>query len=280
MNNLSTLIAAGGLLITTTLAFANETKTIRYSADNMIALLQDNNPSKHEELAVEDGRLKVVGDGEGIGWFSDSQGALLYKDVTGDFMIETEVSMHRKDGEAGLPEGNFSSAGLLVRAPNGTQGNENWLMFNIGFQNRFYGRELKVTRPMDIPKEDNPLYDLGMHSLSTLYLLPEESTEPMKLRVARIGDELRSYYFSDGKWHEQKPQQGMEVFGNGINEVVSEFGNGHFRPNGMNLPDTVQAGIIVNAGIDGASFAPKRDGYALFSYVETAPISDFDDALN
>lgn len=280
MNNLLTIIAAGGILMTNTIAFADETRALRYSADDMIASLEDNDPTKHEELMIEDGRLRVVGDGEGIGWFSDSQGPLLYKDVTGDFMIETEVSMHRKDGEEGLPEGNFSSAGLLVRAPGGTQGNENWLMFNIGFQNRFYGRELKVTRPMNIPKEENPMYDFGMHSLSTLYLLPEEDTGPMKLRVARINDELRAYYFTDGQWHEQALQQGMEVFGNGINEPVSEFGNGHFRPNGMNLPETVQAGILVNAGIDGTSLAPKRDGYALFSYVEIGPISNFEDALN
>ncbi|MGR3617701.1 MAG: hypothetical protein ACU0BB_16910 [Paracoccaceae bacterium] len=261
--------------MTTTLAFADTTKAARYDASKILTSFEDNDPSKHEELIIEDGRLKVVGDGEGIGWFSDSQGPLLYKDVTGDFMIQTEVSMHRKDGEAGLPEGNFSSAGLLVRAPGGTQGNENWLMFNIGFQNRFYGRELKVTRPMDVPKEENPLYDVGFHSLSTLYLLPEENTEPMKLRVARIGDELRTYYFTAGKGHEQALQQGMEVFGNGINKPVSEFGNGQFRPNGMNLPETVQAGIMVNAGIDEASFAPKRDGYALFSYIEIAPISNF-----
>ena len=266
--------------MSTSIGFADEPKAIRYSADILSASLEDNDPTKHEELTVEDGRLKVVGDGDGIGWFSDSQGPLLYKDVSGDFMIETEVSMHRKDGKEGLPGGNYSSAGLLVRAPGGSQGNESWLMFNIGFQNRFYGRELKVTRPMNIPKEENSLYDLGMHSLSTLYLLPEENTEPMKLRVARIGDELRSYYFSESQWHEQKPQQGMEVFGNGISEPVSEFGNGHFRPNGMNLPETVQAGIMVNAGIDGASFTPKRDGYALFSYVEIAPISSFDEALN
>lgn len=262
--------------MTTIIAFADDTKPIRYSANNIITSLENNDPSKHEELTIENGRLKVIGDGEGIGWFSDSKGPLLYKDVTGNFMIETEVSIHRKDGQKSLPEGHYSSAGLLIRDSRGSQGQESWLMFNIGFQNQFYGRELKVTRPMNIPKEKNPLYDFGMHSLSTLYLLPEENTKPMKLRVARIGGELRSYYFSGGQWNEQKPQQGMEVFGNGISEQVSEFGNGHFRPNEMNLPETVQAGIMVNPGISIPDLGPKRDSYALFSYVEIAPISSFD----
>ncbi len=267
--------------MTTTLSFADETKSVRYDAESIVASLEDYDASKHEELTIEDGKLKIVAGGEGIGWFSDSQGPLLYKDVTGDFMIETEVSIHRKDGKPGLPEANYSSAGLLVRDPASTHGEASWLMFNIGFQNRFYGRELKVTRPMNIPKEENPFYDVGFHSLSTLYLLPEENTDPIKLRVARIGGELRGYYYSDGKWHEQKPQQGMEVLGNGIQAEVSEFGNGHFRPNGMNLPDTVQAGIIVNPGMDAADITNvKRDGYARFSYVEIAPIASFDEALN
>lgn len=71
----------------------------------------------------------------------------------------------------------------------------------------------------------------------------------------------------------------MEVFGNGIDKPVSQFGNGHFRPNGMNLPEKVQAGIMVNPGISVPDFAPKRDGYALFSYVSIASISSFEEAL-
>lgn len=278
MNKILTLITTAGILMSTTNTFAESPIAAHYKATAMTSL-EDNDKTKHEPLSIENGRLKVIGDGEGIGWFSDSQGPLLYKNITGNFVIETEVSIHRKDGKEGLPEGNFSSAGLLIRAPGGSLGEESWLMYNIGFQNRFYGRELKVTRPMNIPKEDNPMYDFGMHSLSTLYLLSEESTKAMKLRVARIGDEVRSYYYSNDQWNEQKPQQGMEVFGNGINQPVSEFGNGHFRPNKMNLPDTVQAGIIVNPGIDGINLAPKRDSYALFSYLNIAPIASFEEAL-
>lgn len=279
MKILPIILAAGGIIMSTTTTLAQEPKLAHFSADRIAAELKDNDPIKHEKLELENGKLKVVGDGEGIGWFSDSQGPLLYQYVTGDFMIETEVSIHRKDGKAGLPKGHYSSAGLLVRNPASSHGKESWLMFNIGFQSQFYGRELKVTRPMNVPKEENPLYDIGMHSLSTLYLLPEESTEPMKLRVARVGKELRGYYFSAGQWNEQMPQQGMEVFGNGIDKPVSQFGNGHFRPNGMNLPEKVQAGIMVNPGISVPDFAPKRDGYALFSYVSIASISSFEEAL-
>jgi len=263
----------------TSVAGTNNSTVKHHSPKDIITTFKDNDTTKHEDLTIEGGKLKIVGSGEGMGWYSDSQGALLYKNMSGNFMIETEIAIRRKDQKAGLPEGNFSSAGLLIRNPDSSYGKESWLMYNIGFQNRFFGRELKVTRPMNISKEENPSYDAGLHSLSTLYLLPEESVEPMKLRVARIGNELRSFFFKDGKWHEQKPSQGMEVYGNGIGAPVSEFGNGHFRPNKMGLPKTVQAGIMVNPGIDVSNLSAKRDSYALFSYVDITVISNFSDAL-
>ena len=52
------------------------------------------------------------------------------------------------------------------------------------------------------------------------------------------------------------------------------------RPTGLGISRACTSGIVVNPGMNAADPDElKRDGYALFSYVEISPISRFDDAL-
>ncbi|MEM8764230.1 MAG: hypothetical protein AAGD88_10490 [Bacteroidota bacterium] len=246
----------------------------------IITTLQDNDKTKHQPLEIEEGRLKVIASGQGYGWFSDGKGPLLFELLNGDFMIETEVQIKRKNGKKGLPKGNYSSAGILIRNPNSTYAHETWLMYNVGVQKSFYGNEIKVTRPLGAHKKENTMYYLGMHSLSTLFLIPQAHTKRLKLRVAKIGDELRCYFNTGENWVEQKPDSKMELLGNGKKVPVSQFDESQFRPNELNLTGCLQVGLVVNPGYDVKNLRNiKRDGYALFSYYKRKAISDFSEAL-
>ncbi|MEL6675828.1 MAG: hypothetical protein AAFR61_26710 [Bacteroidota bacterium] len=252
------------------------------SPAQMISELTSYDASKHEPLSIEEDKLRLRAIGEGIGWFSDSKGPLLYEDLEGDFMVETEVKLKRLDGEAGLPEALYSSAGLLVRDPNSRFGEENWVMYNVGFQNSFYGNEMKVTRPLgNVAPEENLLYNFGFHSLSTLMLIPQENEGFIKLRMARIGNEIRCYFYNGANWEEQKPSADMEVLGNGAPFPISQFNESTFRPNELALPNSLQVGIVANPGMHPTDFDNIiiRDGFAVFSYYKSQPINSFEEAL-
>ncbi len=251
-----------------------------YTPEQIMTVLKDNDPKKHEKLVIEQKKLKVVAIGEGVGWYSDSKGPLLFDMVEGDFLIETEVAIKRKDGKAGLPEANFSSAGLLIRDPSSSHGKEKWVMYNIGFQKSFYGLEAKATRPLGKHKDANTDYGYGLHSLSTLYLIPNKNTGAIKLRAARVGEEVRFYFEENGRWVEAKVTKDFEMQGNGSTIPVSQFNKDELRPNKLGFPGKVQVGLVVNPGMDASNpFIEKRDGYALFSYFKVKKVTGFEDAV-
>lgn len=276
------LMLLGCLSMSVTACASTESKSsrsIELGHDEIVKKMSVLDTTKHEPFKIENKALKVVATGEGIGWYSDSKGPLLFEEVEGNFLIETEVEIKRKDGKPGLPEANFTSAGLLVRDPSSTYEKESWIMYNIGFQNSFFGREIKATRHTNGSPTGNPSYNDGLRSLSTLYLLPAKQVTVTKLRIARVGNEIRCYYKANGKWHEEKPIKGLEKFGNGLKFPVSQFNDKQFRPNKLDLPFTVQVGLIANPGMKGTD--PTiifRDGYALFSYYKRSEINSFKEA--
>ena len=84
------------------------------------------------------------------GWFADGDAPLVFKTVTGDFSVETDV-LAESVAEPGLaPGANFNSAGLMARDPSGASGPENHVMVNIGRQDGSIaggiGSETKSTR--------------------------------------------------------------------------------------------------------------------------------------
>lgn len=250
----------------------------KFSAKEILAKLVDNDKSKHKPYIVENEKLKVIPDGKGIGWFSDSKGSFLYQELTDDFMIETSVKVKQKANN-NKQRAQFSSAGLLIRNPLSSPGKENWIMYNIGYQNSFYGREMKVTRPSNGFRFD-PMYFIGYRSLSTLYLIPALETGFVRLRMARISDEIRFYYFADNKWQEEKPTKGIEVMGNGIKYQVDQFNKQEFRPTNLSLPAKLQVGLITNPGMNTRKPWQKyRDSEMLFAYYSYKEIRSFTECL-
>ena len=73
-------------------------------------------------------------------WFADYRGILLFKEISGNFIFETEVQIENRAGN-GLPSSDYSLAGLMIRTPknltNGAvgwiQGLENYVFLAIGW---------------------------------------------------------------------------------------------------------------------------------------------------
>jgi hypothetical protein len=90
-----------------------------------------------EISANEPGRLVLVP--HASTWYRDWRGVLEYKNLTGDFVVTTDVEPRRRSG-AGAPRSAFSLAGIMVRAPrNGvtspaawTPGGENYVFLSLG----------------------------------------------------------------------------------------------------------------------------------------------------
>lgn len=72
-----------------------------------------------------------------VTWYQDWRGPLSYKEVTGDFVITTQVEVTGRDGVS-IPQAQFSLAGLMMRTPRAitpatwTAGGENYVFFSLG----------------------------------------------------------------------------------------------------------------------------------------------------
>ncbi len=106
------------------------------------------------------------------GWFGDFIGALLFKEVSGNFMVETSVAAVNQDGSGGPPTMGYNSAGVLVRDPASVPGAQNWVVHNVGFQDTIIATEGKTTT----------------NSASILELI--EGSNSGRLRICRIGEAL------------------------------------------------------------------------------------------
>lgn len=249
-------------------------------ANEIMQKLVDYDKSKHEEMVFKDNKLKVIPKGSGIGWFSDSNGTFLHTKIKGNFLIETEVEIRNKKNEYSMPKAQFSSAGLLIKKAGSEKGDQSWVMYNTGYQNSFFGREIKVTRMSNGFRFD-PMYFMGYKSLSTLYLIPSKNTKTTRLRMAKIGREVRCYYYSDKQWIEERPTSDMEVMGNGIKYPIDQFNEHLFRPNNLDLPEEVEVGIVINPGMNTKNpFIKFRDAYGLFSYFKSTSIKSFNECFN
>jgi hypothetical protein len=111
-------------------------------------------------------------------WYRDWRGVLEYKDISGDFVLTTDVEPRRRTGP-GAPQSAFSLAGIMVRAPRPgvtnpatwTPGGENYVFLSLGTGDSpgQFQFEVKTTRDSD----------------SVLNLSP--GVAKARIQVARIG---------------------------------------------------------------------------------------------
>ena len=164
------------------------------------------------------------------GWFGDFDGPLLFKEVSGDFVIKTLVQAGSTSDPATAPMNLFNSAGLLVRDPDHQPGVENWIMHNLGFQAEFVGSEGKTT----------------VNSESMLTLVPGPNRG--RLRLCRTGDRFILARRLDGE---------------------SAFMQTH-EFNRADLPDTLQVGLVANGWNSGGlepDLSITPDLRATFDYI-------------
>jgi hypothetical protein len=111
-------------------------------------------------------------------------GPMLYKEVEGDFLIETRVATRSASAAGEAPRAHYNSAGLIVRDPASAAGRQNWVVVNVGRQDPQTGTEVKTT----------------VNSRSHLELQPGGHTG--QLRLARIGGTVYGLRKLDGesKW--------------------------------------------------------------------------------
>lgn len=141
------------------------------------------------------------------GWFEDDKGPFIFKSVTGNFSAYTKVVAGRAGDASQAPSQQFNSAGLLARDPASREGgNEDWLMYNVGFQDGRVGSEGKTT----------------VDSGSTLFIVDGDFRA--ELVLCRVGDAFVMY----------RKNEGASSF-----EETNRFDR-------ADLPETLQVGLIGN----------------------------------
>jgi hypothetical protein len=114
-----------------------------------------------------------------LGWYMGQDAVFLFKELSGNFVVETHVTTSDRAAPAQPPSQPFNSAGLLVRDPASGPGAENWLMYNVGFQQQFVGTEGKTT----------------VNSQSVLTLNPGANAG--RLRICRVGSDVHMLKWLD-----------------------------------------------------------------------------------
>ena len=199
------------------------------------------NPELLKTYKVDNGKLILEPSNKfsKLGWYEDDQGPLVYKTVKGDFIVEAKLRVGTIKDYNQVPTSPFNSAGLIIRDPRSKHGNQNWIMYNIGYQDMVFGSEAKTT----------------VDSSSILYI-NETSTENRagKLRICRIGSNFYLYHWlaTENKW---LPEKSFEVI------KRKDFQN------------ELHVGPMINA------WEGPEETHAEFDYVKFSEVSSHSDCL-
>lgn len=130
-------------------------------------------------------------------WYRDHRGVLAFKEVTGDFVVTTDLEAHSRSGK-GAPRSQFSLAGIMVRSPRDITpqtwrpGGENYVFLSLGAADRpgTFQFEVKTT----------------INSDSHLQITPGVSRA--QIQVARLGATLIMLLKPDnGAWQVHRRYQ-------------------------------------------------------------------------
>ncbi len=123
-------------------------------------------------------------------WFNDYRGELTFKEVTGNFVVTTDVEASQRNG-SGAPRSRYSLGGIMIRAPRQITpatwqpGGENYLFLSIGSADQpgTFQFEVKST--------------VNSHSV----LIPTfAGTGHAIIQYARIGAYFIALHSIDGVW--------------------------------------------------------------------------------
>jgi hypothetical protein len=97
-----------------------------------------------EVLEINGGRLRLRPTASG--WYEHHVGPMIFKLVTGDFVVETSVRAASPSDPEAPPSELFNAGGLIVRDPGSSDGSQDWITHNVGRQQPEVGTEGKSTR--------------------------------------------------------------------------------------------------------------------------------------
>jgi hypothetical protein len=139
------------------------------------------NPSAIDIAVIDKGKLVIKPKGYSRNsWYNDDAGSMIYKVIEGNFAVKIKLRVSSFNDPTQPPKMGFNSAGLGVRDVASKQlggRDENWLMFNIGTQSDFYGREIKTT------------WESSSRMQQT-----EDNDMEKEMLICRIGPEFYYYY--------------------------------------------------------------------------------------
>ena len=224
-------------------------------------------PARHTTLDIQQSRagfLTIVPAPTSFNaWYSDSEGPLYSKTITGDFVAEISVVLGTATDRTVTPvrANTFSAAGFVIRDPASVQFRQRWVMYNIGYQDVAVAREIKTTTPSA---------GGATASLSTLYLNNTPSAvNAGLLRVCRIGSLFRFFhrYPSESTWTEEVFRSvgstPTRINGNGPRPAIADGAPLSFdRPD---LPAAVQVGLMAGNFVPDPAGARGEFDYIRFS---------------
>ena len=205
------------------------------------------------------------------GWYSEYEGPLFYKSISGNFVVETSVVIGSLTSRTAVPTlmDSFVQAGFVIRDPSSAQFRQRWIMYNLGFQDIAVAREIKTTIPSA---------NLTTDSLSTLYLNNVTgSLNQGRLRVCRIGSVFRFFH-----QHPPATTWTEEVFrSTGVVTRVNGNGPRPARADNTALSfDRPDMTATVQVGLYAGNYAPPAAGVrAEFDFFRFAPVSTVADCL-
>jgi len=189
---------------------------------------------------TEQGFLTLVP--ETSGWYADFDGPFLFKEIEGDFIVETSVSASSLADPESAPMQPFSSAGLLIRDPASVSGAQHWVMWDLGRQIRSLGAEAKTTR-----SSGSQLFIYDGYASGVLRICRRGGTVDLALRNAETG-----------------------AF-----EILHSFAR-------SDLPANLQVGVVTTAWNGTGSepnFDLEPDLIARWDYFRVRPIAEADDCI-
>ena len=195
------------------------------------------------DTAISGGSLHLTANQESL-WYQRSEGPLVYKETTGNFVISTRVRVRRESNPSvpvGLT-GYYQFGGLMVRDPYSSE--ENYVFLVVGERGSSQlCVEGKSTRN---------------GSSDVVWSHPPRDHADIELRICRVNSHVSIWQreIGDSQWMEADTQR-------------SSFGRG-------DLPSTVQVGLIVYAS-DNRSSTFHPNVRASFDYFHYEPIDSVSD---
>lgn len=123
-------------------------------------------------------------------WYQNWRGPMVFKAVTGDFVITTSVTVSARDGVS-VPSSDYSLGGIMIRTPRDvtpatwTPGGENFVFLSLGQGNPGVGSDFEFE------------HKTTFNSNSNLILTPANGNQAL-LQIARIGDAVLLLRYQPG----------------------------------------------------------------------------------